>query len=1041
MKMKQELKKIVALMCVVVLVVTSFVIIPKMNVQASDAFDGFENITLSDFGIQDGMVTGTNWFFNSIHELGSGSLDKKVISFKVRFMQAGMLALATSDTVASAPNHNNGILVKQDGTNVLIYSNFDGNWPTMMFPATDIGISSLLTDTISFKIGFEKINNGADVKIIASVNGSEEKSMTITGFGSKMTNKIGVYAGGPGNSFYVESVSEAPIEISPEGLTQIGWSDFGFTQTVEYTAADTPANGVIAHVPSSTISSLVGTSFRGKIAFSMQSDSGYFISYGDYGLNSLGIRIQPKADGRILLQGMDVTVGWPYLTIAELNPATIDLASFTDSTEFELGIDIWEEEGNIKINLFVNGTQYNRTAYIWKNALANNANSATKFLGNNLNFFNINKAENKVKIVVPQPEASPEDLIPLGWEDFGITETSTYTTEDVPAAYAAYGLVPFALDAQKGLSSLIGTSFRGKVAFNPGSADSNCYICYGDNNLNSHGIRIIPQTDGSLLLQAMNIANGWPYPTVAHIKPQDIGLMSFTDGTTFELGIDMWEAADAEDQKNDLKINVFINGVQCTFNAFVIEDGAYNNSVADKRFIGVNVNLFSLQENDKVQIEVVDKEIGLDPEQSPENLIPITWSDFGITEKISYTLEDVAENLISDGFIPRPLDSDKVLSTLVGTSFRGKIAFERGSEESNYYLSYGDFGLNSLGVRIFPQKNGKLLIQAMDLKVGWPYIALATLSPKKANLTSFTDGTEFELGIDMWEETDSEDGINDVKINIFINGVQYNKTSYVWENALANNDDSDTKFLGTNINLISLKEKDKIVIYGEKPDYGTPIHPDSALKEISFSSFGIADGTYQFNNTDLSAKGGYFDPERGKSLNGVLFNGNITFESEWGVQIRLGGKTSAWEGLCFVSNGDGKLLLIDSFQNKTWCVFTPAVAGVQLTDNMLNVKISIEYVDNDGDGKSNDVKVGVWFENVLYKSQFIYLPDCAENMGSMLGIYIPKENIKMAISSENVDNSIDFTLFGYTKNYAAELKRTEKRIEPYLKLSNWRKVK
>ncbi len=349
----------------------------------SDTIDDFEDITLSDFGIQDGMITGTDWNYSSIYELGSGSLDKKSLNFKIRFMQAGMLSLATTDTVDSAPNHNNGILVKQDGTNVLIYSNFDGNWPTMTFPAADIGISNLLTDTISFKIGFEKINDGADVKVIASVNGSAAQSMTITGFGSTMTNKIGVYAGGPGNSFYVESISETPIEKSPDGLTKIGWTDFGVTdQGTSFTQGNEDVADGSHYLYANQMDSLLGTSFRGIVKLTRTDTPGdtdyYFIVYGAHGTAWDGLRITLE-NSNLLIQGIGMEDDVASVTtVASIAPTRAGVSSFKD-TQFELGIDLWADENDVKMNLFFNGTQYNAVPYTWTNAATKN------YLGNNAN--------------------------------------------------------------------------------------------------------------------------------------------------------------------------------------------------------------------------------------------------------------------------------------------------------------------------------------------------------------------------------------------------------------------------------------------------------------------------------------------------------------------------------------------------------------------------------------------------------------------------------------------------------------------------------
>ena len=102
--------------------------------------------------------------------------------------------------------------------------------------------------------------------------------------------------------------------------------------------------------------------------------------------------------------------------------------------------------------------------------------------------------------------------------------------------------------------------------------------------------------------------------------------------------------------------------------------------------------------------------------------------------------------------------------------------------------------------------------------------------------------------------------------------------------------------------------------------------------------------------------------------------------------------------------------------------FDPATAGTALVGKDIKLQLSFEYVDSDGDGKKDDVKLGVWFNNVLYRNSFIYLIDYAENLGNTCSVYVQKADAWVKISSDKtVDMGVDFTLFGFTKNWKQEL--------------------
>lgn len=197
--------------------------------------------------------------------------------------------------------------------------------------------------------------------------------------------------------------------------------------------------------------------------------------------------------------------------------------------------------------------------------------------------------------------------------------------------------------------------------------------------------------------------------------------------------------------------------------------------------------------------------------------------------------------------------------------------------------------------------------------------------------------------------------------------------------------------------------------------------PNSNFKEITFGTFDMPDGKYKDIGPELGTQGSYI-----LSLNETVFSGNVRFSKEKGADFRYGGKKNPWNGLCFWTTGDGKLYMQDAEDitaGKTNVyTFHPMYAGVQLVDNTFNLKISTQYVDSDKDGDKDDVKLGVWFDDVLYRNEYIYLENYAEKMGSDCSVYVQPSKAWIYISSdEDVYIGVDFTLFGFTNNWKKEI--------------------
>ena len=193
--------------------------------------------------------------------------------------------------------------------------------------------------------------------------------------------------------------------------------------------------------------------------------------------------------------------------------------------------------------------------------------------------------------------------------------------------------------------------------------------------------------------------------------------------------------------------------------------------------------------------------------------------------------------------------------------------------------------------------------------------------------------------------------------------------------------------------------------------------PNANFKELTFGSFAIQDGKYGYIGTELATKGTYI-----LSVNETVFSGDFHFSKEAGADFRYGGKNNPWNGLRFWTTGDGKLYMQDATQKTEIYAFHPLYAGVQLVDNTFNMKLSTEFVDSDSDGKKDDVKLGVWFNDVLYRNEYIYLTDYASQLGNACSVYVMNRDSWIQIASDKtVYTGVDFTLFGFTKNWKKEL--------------------
>ena len=145
----------------------------------------------------------------------------------------------------------------------------------------------------------------------------------------------------------------------------------------------------------------------------------------------------------------------------------------------------------------------------------------------------------------------------------------------------------------------------------------------------------------------------------------------------------------------------------------------------------------------------------------------------------------------------------------------------------------------------------------------------------------------------------------------------------------------------------------------------------------------------------------------------------VVFSENLGAQLRIFGKETPWYGMILEAIGDGKIKLSDACGVFEPIVFDSETAGTELVGKDIKITFSFEYVDSDDDGKKDDVKMSVWFNEKAYANRWFYLNDTAENLGGHVLVYCPNKETFIKVTTYMVP--IDFSIWGFTVRWMYEL--------------------
>ena len=237
------------------------------------------------------------------------------------------------------------------------------------------------------------------------------------------------------------------------------------------------------------------------------------------------------------------------------------------------------------------------------------------------------------------------------------------------------------------------------------------------------------------------------------------------------------------------------------------------------------------------------------------------------------------------------------------------------------------------------------------------------------NLINLKITTEF-INADAGTEAD------DVKVGVFINEVLYDnqyivvndyKSSMNATLGLSQNNDGSAR-----MTIISPKTEEE----EEPPLEQLP----SDFMTITANDFGIVDGNdyWGISTKNLAINGD-------ASLDHKILNMNVAV-SGVDMQLFYGRKGSSGDdaktGLLFrfTTESNQILLVKDGGWGAVLATLKGSTGGFDLSDNnSINLKITTEFV-------GNDVKVGVFINEVLYNNQYITLTDYKSSMNATLGL-------------------------------------------------------
>lgn len=353
----------------------------------------------------------------------------------------------------------------------------------------------------------------------------------------------------------------------PNGLTEIGWSDFGLKSQV-YSSRYASGN---LNIAGEYTGGLNGTLLNGDIIMGKKTD----IRFG--AINGWeGLCIQLNDANNMTLD------------VSALGSITDGNAYFTEYTPSYFGLDAFvDNQFNLKISTEITGTTY--TFGIWINDVMMGGyvkvDTGTKG-GNFIGFYDYNGVGSSVIL----SEVAPEDYVELGWKDFGF-DYKVYENANPDPNYAKGTFA----------GELNHTLFHGKVKMDKGTD-----IRYAGND-GWQGFTIYVNGDGNVEIGASTYTAVSTMP--AAVLASDYGMTTF-DGEEFDLKI---------------STEILENGQKYIFGVWINDRMATGYFTLDKGSCGVGTTIGLYDRGSGADVETLPVTTSI-----PLEYREISWASLGL---------------------------------------------------------------------------------------------------------------------------------------------------------------------------------------------------------------------------------------------------------------------------------------------------------------------------------------------------------------------------------------------------------------------------
>ena len=352
-------------------------------------------------------------------------------------------------------------------------------------------------------------------------------------------------------------------------------------------------------------------------------------------------------------------------------------------------------------------------------------------------------------------------------------------------------------------------------------------------------------------------------------------------------------------------------------------------------------------------------------ESEENNYEKLTFADFGATG--SQILAGNNGEKTAYATLPGNLD---------GILFQGKYNFpglETAKKFGQIYLGRADWW--SLG--LMAENNGDIVLKVISDGATIDDSTLCNLTTRYNDVQ--LRGEEVEIAISVkYENTTAEK--TDLKIGVWVNGV-LSKGKYIY---------------ARNVLLTDLVKCFHTVDEANGASVGVASVGQWTLNTlpVDFTDLTLIDGNILDGDTFT-----YGNFARIESLDKTLVSANVQFNTA-GARLHLGctpGAANGYSGMGLRLESNGTLVLgnelvsVEGVQDNELTsiglnhfVFNARAAGVgdTFTGKSFLLQLSTEFVDQDNDGEKDDIKLGVFFNGVLYCNNYIYILGEAQTLST-----------------------------------------------------------